>query len=64
MGGLADAVPWGAAWAVFAVIAGVGLAVAAMALVRRLVAYEPVEFEVGYDMLAPALKASALANKF
>jgi hypothetical protein len=55
MGGLADAGLWGAVWAVFAVIAGSGLAIAAIALIRRLGVYEPVEFEIGYDMLAPTL---------
>jgi hypothetical protein len=55
MGGLADAGVWGAAWAVFAVAAGSGLAVAAIAPFRRSAAEEPVEFDVGYNMLAPML---------
>ena len=56
MGGLADAGVWGvAAWAMFAVAAGLGLAVAATALWRRTGAHEPIEFDVGYNMLAPML---------
>ena len=52
MGGLADAGLWGAAYAVFAAIAGSGLAIAATAVFRRFKAHEPIEFEVGYDMMA------------
>jgi len=56
MGGLADAGVWGvAAWAVFAVAAGLSLAVAAIALLRRTGVDEPIEFDVGYNMLAPML---------
>jgi hypothetical protein len=56
MGGLADAGVWGAAlWAVFAVAAGSGLAVAAIAPFRRTTAEDPVECDVGYNMLAPML---------
>ncbi|MFT3729637.1 MAG: hypothetical protein QM759_17580 [Terricaulis sp.] len=55
MGGLADAEFWGAAWAVFAAAAGLSLTVAAIALFRRVAARDPMEFDVGYNMLAPML---------
>lgn len=64
MGGLADAGAWGAAlWAVFAVAAGSGLAAAAIALFRRTGAYEPIEFDVGYNMLAPMLDPLGFPTK-
>ncbi len=56
MGGLADAGVWGvAAWAMFAVAAGLSLAVAAIAHWRRVAVYEPMEFDAAYNMLAPIL---------
>jgi hypothetical protein len=63
MGGLADAGLWGVARAMFAAIAGLGLAVAAIAFGRRLQVRELLEFEVGYDMLAPMLDALTVPNK-
>ena len=49
MGGLADAGFWAFAWAIFAVAAGIGLAAAAVTLLRRA---EP-DFGAGYNALAP-----------
>jgi hypothetical protein len=63
MGGLADAGLWGVARAMFAAIAGSGLAVAAIAFGRRPHVREPLEFEVGYDMLAPMLDALSFPTK-
>ena len=42
-------------WAVFAVAAGSGLAVAAIAHFRRAGAHEPMEFDAAANMLAPML---------
>ena len=56
MGGLADAGVWGVVWAVFAVAAGLGLPVAAIAFFRRTRGDDPIEFDVGYNMLAPILE--------
>lgn len=50
-----DAEFWGVAWAMIAVIVGMGLTVAAIALVRRLVRVERFEFDGGYNALAPQL---------
>jgi hypothetical protein len=47
-----DAGLWGVAWAIFAAAAGMGLAVAAMALVRR-VRDGDYDFAAGYNALAP-----------
>ena len=51
MGGL-DADILGVVWAMFAVIAGLGLAIAAIALVRR-VRDSDYDFAAGYNALAP-----------
>lgn len=56
MGGLADAGFWGAAWALFAVAAGMGLTVAAKALFQRMRVDQLAECDVGYNMLAPVLE--------
>ena len=50
-----DAGFWGVVWAVIAAIAGVGLAVAATALVRGAGAIDAIEFDGGYNALAPKL---------
>ncbi len=53
MGGLIGAEFWGVAWAMIAVIAGMGLAVAAITLVRKAVARD-YDFAAGYNALAPS----------
>jgi hypothetical protein len=53
MGGLTDAAQWGVAWAMFAAAAGLVLAVAAIAFLRRPVEDDLGEFDVGYNALAP-----------
>jgi hypothetical protein len=52
--GLTDAEIWGVAWAMFAVAAGLGLTVAAIAFSRR-VDDTFGEFEAAYNALAPQL---------
>jgi hypothetical protein len=52
MGGLNDASIFGVMWALFAVTAGLGLAVAAIAFVRR-VRESDYDFTAGYNALAP-----------
>ena len=51
MGGLVDAEIWSVAWALFAAVAGMGLAVAAIRLVRR-VRDTDYDFSAGYNALA------------
>jgi len=52
MGGhMLDASIWGVAWAMFAAVAGFGLAVAAITLRRH--ANDDYDFAVGYNALAP-----------
>ena len=64
MGGLADAGVWGvAAWAMFAVTAGLSLTVAAIARWRRGGAREPMEFDAAYNMLAPMLDPMRFSTK-
>lgn len=46
---------WGALWAMIAVAAGLGLAAAATALVRRRDLHDPTELFAGYNALAPFL---------
>ena len=46
---------WGVAWAMFAAIAGTGLLVAAITLVRRAVRVDMFEFDGGYNALAPTV---------
>jgi hypothetical protein len=53
VGDLMDADVWGVAWAVFAVIAGAGLAVAANALGGHVKFMDSLEFDGGYNALAP-----------
>ena len=53
MGGLDDAGIWGVAWAMFAAVAGTGLAVAAIAFARRASFMDQLEFDGGYNALAP-----------
>ena len=61
---LADADIWGvAAWAMFAVAAGSGLTVAAIAFFKRPAATEPMEYDVGYNMMAPILGALEFSAK-
>ena len=55
MGGLIDASLWGVAGAMFAVAAGMGLAAAAIALLRQLRAVEFGELDAGYNALAPVI---------
>jgi hypothetical protein len=50
-----DAEFWGVAWAMIAAIAGAGLLVVAVSLVRRAVRVELLEFDGGYNALAPTL---------
>jgi hypothetical protein len=50
-----DANFWGVAWAMFAAAAGMGLAAAAIALVRRTVRVDMFEFDGGYNALAPTV---------
>jgi hypothetical protein len=51
---LNDAGFWGVAWAMIAAAAGMGLAAAAMALLRAgSTANQKEEFEAGYNALAP-----------
>ena len=47
-----DAFGWGVAWAMIAVIAGLGLAVAAITLIRRALASD-YDFAAGYNALDP-----------
>jgi hypothetical protein len=47
-----DADGWSVVWAVFAVIAGSGLAIAASTLGRHLRAIDQFEFDGGYNALA------------
>lgn len=51
---LSDASIWGVMWAMFAVTAGSGLTVAAIAFVKR-VRESDYDFAAGYNALAPAL---------
>ncbi len=46
------AIGWGVAWAIIAVIAGSGLLIAAMTLVRRALEND-YDFAVGYNALEP-----------
>jgi hypothetical protein len=46
---------WGVAWAMIAAIAGMGLAIVAITLVRRMVRVDLLEFDGGYNALAPTL---------
>jgi hypothetical protein len=46
---------WGVAWAMFAAAAGMGLAAAAITLVRRSVRIDMFEFDGGYNALAPTV---------
>lgn len=55
MGGLDVADFWGVAWAMFAAVAGTGLAVAAIAFARRTGFMDQLEFDGGYNALAPQL---------
>ena len=56
MGGFADTAVWGLIWAMFAVVAGAGLAAAAATLSRN---REP-DYDAGYNALAPTIdRASA-----
>jgi hypothetical protein len=55
MGGFADADLWGAAGAMFAVAAGMGLAAAAIAFRRRLRSAPLGELDTGYNALAPVV---------
>lgn len=50
-----DAEFWGVAWAMIAAIAGMGLASAAITLVRRAVRVDVLEFDGGYNALAPTI---------
>ena len=52
MGGLTDAGLIGVAWAIIAVVAGAGLAVAAITLVRRARDCD-YDFAAGYNAMAP-----------
>jgi hypothetical protein len=47
-----DAVGWGVAWAIVAVIAGTGLLIAAMTLVRHALVRD-YDFAAGYNALEP-----------
>ena len=49
---------WGVVWAVFAAVAGFGLAVAATTLWRRAEAEYESEFSVGYNALAAVVDRS------
>jgi hypothetical protein len=57
MGGWTDADLWGVAWAMIAATAGMGLAGAAIALVRRAASRE-LDFAAGYNALAPTEQKS------
>lgn len=46
---------WGVAGAMFAAAAGMGLVAAAMALVRGSVRVDLLEFDCGYNALAPTI---------
>jgi hypothetical protein len=50
-----DANFWGVAWAMIAAIAGTGLLVVAITLVRRAVRVDMLEFDGGYNALAPSV---------
>ncbi|HRK65192.1 MAG TPA: hypothetical protein PLN53_12420 [Terricaulis sp.] len=56
---MTDAAFWGAVWAMFAVIAGFGLAVAAIALFKRAARAWPDEYTVGYNLLATQFPAQS-----
>lgn len=51
--GLDDAGIWSVAWAMFAAVAGAGLAAAAIALWRRSARADEPDFAVGWNALAP-----------
>jgi hypothetical protein len=55
LGGMNDAEFWGVAWAMFAAAAGTGLVAAAIALVRSAVRIDMLEFDGGYNALAPTV---------
>ena len=57
-----DASLWGVAWAIFAAAAGMGLTVAAIALVRRTVRVDFLEYEGGYNALAPMVAVRDLTK--
>ena len=46
---------WGVAWAMIAAIAGTGLLVVAITLVRRAMRIDLLEFDGGYNALAPTV---------
>jgi hypothetical protein len=46
---------WGVAWAMIAAIGGMGFLVVAITLVRRAVRVEMLEFDGGYNALAPTI---------
>lgn len=50
-----DANFWGVAWAMVAAIAGTGLLVVAITLVRRMVRVDLLEFDGGYNALATSV---------
>lgn len=52
---MTDASMWGVAWAMFAAAAGLGLAVAAITLVRR-ARESDYDLAAGYNALAPVLR--------
>ena len=53
-----DAGVWSVVWAMFAVAAGLGLAAAAAALARRARFIDRLEFDGGYNALAPIVDRS------
>jgi hypothetical protein len=53
---MTDASLWGVAWAMFAATAGMGLTVAAIALVRSAVRAD-YDFAAGYNALAPHVES-------
>jgi len=57
-----DASFWGVAWAIVAAASGVGLMVAAIVLVRRTVRVDFLEYEGGYNALAPMVAAKNLTK--
>ena len=50
-----DASFWGVAWAMIAAIAGTGLLVVAITLFRRAMRIDLLEFDGGYNALAPTV---------
>ena len=61
MGGFAEMAMWGLIWAMSAVVVGLGLTAAAATLLRRIrdASFGELDFEQGYNLLAPVVDQTA-----